>query len=172
MFDKEMREPINAEEIMVVTFREVIEGTIFHNQNLRLSDALNAEAHQHSRYVALKNATVYSIATRRQILKTAFLLVSHAQVIYMTPKSSVSAADEAVPAVIAAGKSVIEAARAALEPVKVAAAPPLAEKSSVDMVASAQGDSEHHPHAQSYHDLLTKLTEMRSHGPEKRVPVS
>lgn len=87
--DVGLRVPIMTEQVMFVTLREVIEGTLFHNENVRLSDALNAESRQHSRYITLKDATIYSISTGREILKTGFLLVSHSHVIYMTPKNSV-----------------------------------------------------------------------------------
>lgn len=154
MFDKELREPVQAEPMMVVTLREVIEGNIYHNLNVRLSDALNSEAHQHSRYVALKDATVYSIATRRQILKTGFLLISHSQIIYMTPKNAVAAADTTAappPAIEAAAEAATKAERAAIEQTAAATA------------------ADQRTHAHSYHELLDMLTEMRTHGPaEKR----
>lgn len=89
MHDKSLREPTVTEQVMIVTLREVIEGSMYHNENVRLSDALNAEAKQHSRYVSLKDAVVYSIATGREILRTSFLVVSHSHIIYMTPKAAV-----------------------------------------------------------------------------------
>lgn len=89
MHDKTFREPTVTEQVMIVTLREVIEGMMYHNENVRLSDALNAEAKQHSRYVSLKDAIVYSIATGREILRTSFLVVSHSHIIYMTPKAAV-----------------------------------------------------------------------------------
>jgi hypothetical protein len=89
MVDDTEKDPIKTEQVMFVTLREVIEGTLFHNENVRLSDALNAESRHHSRYITLKDATIYSISTGREILKTGFLLVSHSHVIYMTPKGCV-----------------------------------------------------------------------------------
>lgn len=92
MHDAKFKEPTVTEQVMIVTLREVIEGVMYHNENVRLSDALNAEAKQHSRYVSLKDAVVYSIATGREILRTAFLVVSHSHIIYMTPKAAVRVA--------------------------------------------------------------------------------
>lgn len=97
MFDDSLREPTRVEQMMVVTEREIIEGALYHNENVRLSDALNSEAKQHSRYVSLKDATVYSIATGREILTTKFLLISHSHVIYMTPKDAVKVTAHAAP---------------------------------------------------------------------------
>ncbi len=90
--DANFKEPTVTEQVMIVTLREVIEGLMYHNENVRMSDALNAEAKQHSRYVSLKDAVVYSIATGREILRTAFLVVSHSHIIYMTPKAAVRVA--------------------------------------------------------------------------------
>jgi hypothetical protein len=89
MYGDTADEAVKTEQVMFVTLREVIEGTLYHNENVRLSDALNAESRHHSRYITLKDATIYSISTGREILKTAFLLVSHSHVIYMTPKGCV-----------------------------------------------------------------------------------
>lgn len=89
MYGDTIDEAVKTEQVMFVTVREVIEGTLYHNENVRLSDALNAESRHHSRYITLKDATIYSISTGREILKTGFLLVSHSHVIYMTPKGCV-----------------------------------------------------------------------------------
>ncbi len=92
MLDETMKSPITTEQMLVVTMRELIEGTLFHNENVRLSDALNAEARQFSRYITLKDAAVFSLSTGREIMKTAFIMVAHDHIIYMTPKGCVQAA--------------------------------------------------------------------------------
>src|SRR5262245_58626834 len=88
--DKNSKEQLKRERVWVFTDKDLIEGTLFQPQDIRLSDAVNAPSAQRDRpYMALTDATVTRIETGQEILSSRFLLVSRSQVVVMMPKSEV-----------------------------------------------------------------------------------
>jgi hypothetical protein len=82
----EQSRDMTSEQILILTEKELIEGTFFHHRNIRLSDALNGPGHRDNPYVPLADAIVTSRETGQELLQTRFLLVSHSQIIGMLPK--------------------------------------------------------------------------------------
>ncbi len=86
------KEQLKRERVWILTDQDLIEGTLFQPTDIRLSDAVNAQAAQRDRpYMALTDAIVTRIETGQEILSTRFLLVSRGQVVVMMPKSEVLA---------------------------------------------------------------------------------
>ncbi len=84
------KEQLKRERVWVFTDQDLIEGTLFQPQDIRLSDAVNAQAAQRERpYMALTDAIVTRLETGQEILSTRFLLVSRNKVVVMMPKSEV-----------------------------------------------------------------------------------
>lgn len=88
--DKHQKDALKRERVWILTDRDLIEGTLFQPQDIRLSDAINAQAAQRDRpYIALTDAVVTRIESGRELISTRFLLVSRNQIVVMMPRSEV-----------------------------------------------------------------------------------
>jgi hypothetical protein len=106
--EKDFKKNLKTERIVILTEEVLIEGTLFHNLEVRLSDALNAPMFRDSPYLSLSDAQVTRIGSSEAVLHSKFLLVSRNRILCITPKSEVlSSTIPILPAVPAAEKKTI-----------------------------------------------------------------
>ena len=90
------RFPLHAslirERVLILTDRELIEGTICYAEGIRLSDALNSASAQLSKpHLPLVDATVTRVDTGQEVLRCRFLLVARSKIVVLLPKSELAA---------------------------------------------------------------------------------
>jgi hypothetical protein len=74
---------------VIFTDKEFIEGTFYHNKNMRLSDALNGPAHRDNPYLPLADARVTNLETGEERLQSRFILVAHEKIVVMMPRTEI-----------------------------------------------------------------------------------
>jgi len=87
--DKSLREKLLREEVIVVTERNLIQGTLCRHEDIRLSDAFNAPANQGAPYLSLANVKVTRVETGVPVFKARFLMVARAKIEFVIPISDV-----------------------------------------------------------------------------------
>jgi hypothetical protein len=87
--DRDFKQNLKTERIVILTEEALIEGTLLHHQELRLSDALNAPQFRDHPYLSLTDAVVTRISSPETVLQSKFLLVSRSRILCITPKSEV-----------------------------------------------------------------------------------
>jgi hypothetical protein len=87
--EKDFKKNLKTERVVILTEEALIEGTLFHHLEVRLSDALNAPMFRDSPYLSLSDAQVTRIDSSEPILQSKFLLVSRNRILCITPKSEV-----------------------------------------------------------------------------------
>jgi hypothetical protein len=76
------------ERVVILTDRELIEGTICYPEGVRLSDALNsASANLSKHHLPLVDATVTRVDTGQEVFSSRFLLVARSKIVVLLPKS-------------------------------------------------------------------------------------
>jgi hypothetical protein len=88
--DQAFKKNLTTERMMILTADVLIEGTIFHHQEIRLSDALNAPQFRDNPYLTLSDALVRKIETNHVVLRSKVLLVARGQILCITPRSEVT----------------------------------------------------------------------------------
>ena len=78
------------QRVIVLTPWCVIEGTYHFKPGIRLSDSVNSELSLKARYLSLVDVIVNHSESGREILRTRFFLIAHAQILGISPKSEVT----------------------------------------------------------------------------------
>jgi hypothetical protein len=87
--EKEQLQNLESEQVVIFTEKELIEGTFYHNKNMRLSDALNSPSHRDIPYLPLADARVTMLETGEERLQSRFLLVAHNKIVVMMPRPEI-----------------------------------------------------------------------------------
>ncbi len=87
--DKEFKKNLTTARVVILTAEVLIEGTIFHHQEIRLSDSLNAPQFRDNPYMTLADAVVMKIESDQVVLRTKVLMVARSRILCITPKSEV-----------------------------------------------------------------------------------
>ncbi|MCI0457558.1 MAG: hypothetical protein L0Z62_11360 [Gemmataceae bacterium] len=87
--NKELKRNLIREQVVILTENAIIEGNLYHHQDMRLSDALNAPAVKDHPYLALVDVTVTRIATGQEILTSQFLLVQRSKIEVILPRAEI-----------------------------------------------------------------------------------
>jgi len=89
--DKEFKKNLTTERVVILTAEVLIEGTIFHHQEIRLSDSLNAPQFRDNPYMTLADAVVTKIDSDHVVFRSNVLMVARSRILCITPKSEVMA---------------------------------------------------------------------------------
>ena len=89
--DKEFKKNLTTERVVILTAEVLIEGTIFHHQEIRLSDSLNAPQFRDNPYMTLSDAVVTKIDCDQVVFRSNVLMVARSRILCITPKSEVVA---------------------------------------------------------------------------------
>jgi PilZ domain len=87
--DKDFKKHLKTDRVVILTTEALIEGTIYHHQEVRLSDALNAPQFRDNPYLTLCDAAVTKIDNHQVIFRSNFLLVARSRILCVTSKSEV-----------------------------------------------------------------------------------
>src|SRR5262245_1723296 len=87
--DREFKRNLTTERVVILTAEVLIEGTIFHHQEIRLSDSLNAPQFRDNPYMTLADAVVTKIDTDHVVFRSNVLMVARSRILCITPKSEV-----------------------------------------------------------------------------------
>lgn len=87
--DQSLKEKLLREEVIVVTDRNLFQGTLCRHEDIRLSDAFNAPANQGAPYLSLANVKVTRVETGVPVFKARFLMVARAKIEFVVPISDV-----------------------------------------------------------------------------------
>jgi hypothetical protein len=87
--DRDFKKNLTTERVVILTAEVLIEGTIFHHQEIRLSDSLNAPQFRDNPYMTLADAVVTKIDTDHVVFRSNVLLVARSRILCITPKSEV-----------------------------------------------------------------------------------
>ena len=69
------------ERVIILTDGERIEGSLFHMGGVRLSDFLTSPIHQDSRFLKLKDPTVYCRRSGEELVKVPFAMVARDRIV-------------------------------------------------------------------------------------------
>jgi hypothetical protein len=89
--DKEFKKNLTTERVVILTAEVLIEGTMYHHQEIRLSDSLNAPQYRDNPYMTLADAIVTKIESDHVVFRSNVLMVARSRILCMTPKSEVLA---------------------------------------------------------------------------------
>jgi hypothetical protein len=89
--DKEFKKNLTTERVVILTAEVLIEGTMYHHQEIRLSDSLNAPQFRDNPYMTLADAVVTKIETDHVVFRSNVLMVARSRILCITPKSEVLA---------------------------------------------------------------------------------
>ena len=87
--DQALKDKLHREEVIIVTDRNLIQGTLCRHEDIRLSDMFNAPANQGAPYLSLANVKVTRVETGVPVFKARFLLVARAKIEFVVPISDV-----------------------------------------------------------------------------------
>src|SRR5713101_1256105 len=87
--DKEFKRNLTTARVVILTAEVLIEGTIFHHQEIRLSDSLNAPQFRDNPYMTLADAVVTKIESDQVVFRSNVLMVARSRILCITPKSEV-----------------------------------------------------------------------------------
>src|SRR5229473_4666290 len=87
--DKEFKKNLTTARVVILTAEVLIEGTIFHHQEIRLSDSLNAPQFRDNPYMTLADAVVTKIESDQVVFRSNVLMVARSRILCITPKSEV-----------------------------------------------------------------------------------
>ncbi len=89
--DKEFKKNLTTERVVILTAEVLIEGTMYHHQEIRLSDSLNAPQFRDNPYMTLADAVVTKIESDHVVFRSNVLMVARTRILCITPKSEVLA---------------------------------------------------------------------------------
>jgi hypothetical protein len=89
--DKEFKKNLTTTRVVILTAEVLIEGTIFHHQEIRLSDSLNAPQLRDNPYMTLADAVVTKIDSDHVVFRSNVLMVARSRILCITPRSEVMA---------------------------------------------------------------------------------
>jgi hypothetical protein len=87
--DPEFKKNLATERVLILTAEALIEGTIFHHREIRLSDAINAPQFRDNPYLALRDAWVTKPETNQVVVRSKVLLVARSRILCVMPSSEV-----------------------------------------------------------------------------------
>ncbi len=87
--DTAFKKNSTAERIVILTVREIFEGSVYYHQDQRISDSLNAPNNRETPYIALKDVEVRCRETGQVTLRTRCLLLKRARIEYVIPRAEI-----------------------------------------------------------------------------------
>jgi hypothetical protein len=86
--------PKKPVQLVVMTPWSRIQGTHHLFAGLRVSDTVNSEVANKSRYLSLTDAVVTNQASGAVVFESKFLMVAHAHIVFLAPASEIAASDD------------------------------------------------------------------------------
>ena len=89
--DEQLTDMLSREEVVVLTDRNMIQGTMCRHTAIRFSDSINAAVNRDSPYLPLVSAKVTDIKSGKPICTARFLMVARARIEVILPMSDLTA---------------------------------------------------------------------------------